>query len=445
MDDLKPVSEGRSEKQPIGRAFVLTLGFVTLALEGYDLIVFGTTVPALLQYEPWGLEPGQVGLLGSAAVVGMLFGALGAGALADIVGRKLVVAGSVSVFSVAMVACALAPSVELFTLARFVVGIGAGALLPSFITLLIEIAPATRRNLYVSISFTGTLVGGMVAALVGLIFVPGGQFRPVYLVGALPAVILVPLLLRYLPETVKPSAPVRLSGSTPAVDGSAPPENHAAPAITATLGTRVARLFQDGFAVPTLIFWAVTFLSLLTLFGATTWLPSLMTAAGFGVGSALVFLVLLNAGGVVGTIVASSIADRIGAKVVLITACLCASVSFVCLSLQPPTWLVYFFVMLAGFGAFGAQILANSFIGTAYPADRRAIGLGFSLGVGRLGGILGPALGGILIAANLSQHSNFLIFAMPPLLAAVLLVILRTSVRERTESVHVTGVAASTI
>ena len=394
---------------------------MTLFLEGYDLVVFGSTVPALLEYGPWGLEPGQVGLLGSVAVIGMLVGALVAGVLTDVVGRRIVVAGSVTLFSVAMVACAMAPSVGLFTVARLAVGLGAGALLPSVIALVIETAPVARRTLHVTIAFAGTGVGGSAAALVALFFVPDGQFRPVYLIGALPAVLLVPMLIRYLPETKRLPETGRPENDLP----------------TPSIRSRVASLFQDGFAVPTLIFWGVTFLSLLTLFGASTWLPSLMKAAGFGVSSSLAFLLLLYAGGTVGALLASLVADSVGPRWVLFTAFCSAAASFALLSTQPPTVIAYVLVIFAGFGAAGAQTLANAYVGTSYPADRRATALGFSLGVGRLGGILGPILGGYLIAAELSQQANFLIFAVPALIAAVLVVVVRPPMASRDEQAAV--------
>lgn len=398
-----------AERQRIGPLFVLVLSFVTLFLEGYDLIVFGSTVPALLDYEPWGLQTEQVGLLGSVAIIGMLVGALVAGVLTDILGRRTVIVSSVAMFSLASVGCALAPSVGVFTVSRLLVGLGAGALLPSVIALVIETAPAKRRNLYVTVAFAGTGLGGSVAALVALFFVPNGDFRPVYLIGALPAIVLIPVLVRYLPETKG------LAHRTDRTSRTAGP----------TVRRQISSLFREGFAVPTLIFWAVTFLSLLTLFGATTWLPSLMTSAGYGVASALSFLLLLNTGGIVGALMASMLSDRIGPRFVLAGAFLSAAASFAALALQPPTVLVYILVAIAGFGAFGSQVLANAYVGASYPADRRATGLGFSLGVGRLGGIMGPILGGFLVAAELSNSVNFLVYAIPALIAAALVMLVR--------------------
>jgi AAHS family benzoate transporter-like MFS transporter len=394
-------SEERSHRLAVG------LCFLVLTLEGYDLIVFGSTVPALLAHQPWGLDPQRVGFVGSVAVTGMLVGALVSGVLTDAVGRRRVLITSVALFSAAMVACAAAPTVDVFVVARFVVGLGAGCLLPSAVALVIEYSPVDRRNFNAALAFAGTGVGGIVSGLVALGFVPDGRFRPVYLVGGLPALLLVPVLVRYLPES-RAFVAARGASDVPVARG---------------VLQRVRSLFRDGYAVPTVVFWVVTFLNLLVLFGTNTWLPSLMAAAGFGITSALTFLLVLNVGAVVGALLASRLADGVGPRPIVAGAFCSAAVAFAALSLHPATALAYVLIALAGFGATGTQILVNAYVGGAYPADRRATGLGLSLGVGRLGGVLGPTLGGYLIAAELSQRANFLVFALPAVIAGVLVAV----------------------
>jgi AAHS family benzoate transporter-like MFS transporter len=383
---------------------VVALCFMVLTLEGYDLIVFGSTVPALLAHQPWGLDPERVGFLGSVAVTGMLFGALVSGFLTDAVGRRRVLIGSVALFSAAMVGCATAPTVDAFVVARLAVGLGAGCLLPSAVALVIEYSPVDRRNFNAALAFAGTGVGGIVSGLVALGFVPDGRFRPVYLVGGLPALLLVPVLIRYLPES-RAFVAARDASDVPSARG---------------VLRRIRSLFRDGYAVPTVVFWVVTFLNLLVLFGTNTWLPSLMAAAGFGISSALTFLLVLNVGAVVGALLASRLADGFGPRPIVAGAFCSAAVAFAALSLHPAPALAYVLIALAGFGATGTQILVNAYVGGAYPADRRATGLGLSLGVGRLGGVLGPTVGGYLIAADLSQRANFLAFAVPAVIAGVL-------------------------
>jgi Arabinose efflux permease len=139
---------------------VLGLCFVVIVFDGYDLIVYGAAIPALLQYQPWGLTPATAGAIGSYALIGMLVGALVAGAVTDYVGRRKVMLVSVSWFSVAMACCAVAPSPELFGLFRLLGGLGLGGVMPTAIALTAEYSAAHRRSLNNALMFSGYPVAG---------------------------------------------------------------------------------------------------------------------------------------------------------------------------------------------------------------------------------------------------------------------------------------------
>ncbi len=194
---------------------------------------------------------------------------------------------------------------------------------------------------------------------------------------------------------------------------------------------RIGSLFVEGRAMTTTLFWTVTFLSLLILYGANTWLPTLMTAAGFALKSALVFLLVLNLGAVVGGLAAAQLADRFGSRVVIASSFFAAALCFVLLAARPPMPLVYPLVAVAGFGATGTQLLVNAYVGSSYPTRLRATALGMSLGIGRLGGILGPTYGGYVLAANLPQEMNFFAFAVPAIAAALVVIGVRPSSEAR--------------
>lgn len=181
---------------------VLGLCFAVIMFDGYDLIVYGATVPALMKYEPWGLTPPEAGVIGSYALVGMLVGALVAGAVTDAVGRRKVLLISVSWFSLAMAGCALAPSAELFGLFRLLGGLGLGGVMPTAIALTAEYSAAHRRSLNNALMFAGYPVGGILAAALAMQLVPAYGFRIMYWIGAVPLVIAVPLLWRFLPESL---------------------------------------------------------------------------------------------------------------------------------------------------------------------------------------------------------------------------------------------------
>ena len=139
--------------------------------DGYDLIVYGSVVPSLLAEPGWNLGPAQAGAIGSYALIGMLVGALGAGAVTDVIGRRRIMLIGITWFSLMMILCAFAPTPGVFGLLRFLAGLGLGEVMPSAIALTVEFAPRDRRQLYNALMFVGYSVGGVLAAVLALALV----------------------------------------------------------------------------------------------------------------------------------------------------------------------------------------------------------------------------------------------------------------------------------
>ena len=182
--------------------WVTALCWLTIALDGYDLIVYGATVPTLLRDSAFGpLTPAQVGAIGSDALMGMLLGALTVGTLTDLVGRRRVMLGCITWFSLAMTLCALAPGPELLGLFRFLAGLGLGGVMPTASALTLEHAPSGRKDLIYAIMFSGYSVGGMLAAGLAIALLPVYGWRVMFAVGLVGVIIVLPLVARYLPES----------------------------------------------------------------------------------------------------------------------------------------------------------------------------------------------------------------------------------------------------
>ncbi|MFS7873655.1 MFS transporter [Streptomyces asiaticus] len=390
---------------------VLLLCAVCMVLEGYDVIAFGATLPHLLADSGWGLTSRQAGFLGSLTPIGMLFGALLMGWAADLIGRRRLVLISVSLFSGAMLACAMAPNAELFGVSRFAVGLGVGGVLPTVAALVYEHAPDHRRHLYTTLAFAGAGVGGTLAAVIAATLVPGLGFRFEFLTGGLAALIVLPLAYFHLPR----SADLPTAGQE----------------ATEYSGLRrFAVLFTRPYLLTTIMFGAAMFSALLVVFGLSTWLPVLMRTAGYPLGSALTFLVVLNLGTAVGPVVMGKLADRIGSRRTVIISFMTAVVGVAALSQPLSMLVVYIAVVLAGIGSLGTQILLNVYIAGRYPAEFRATALGTALALGRLGGIAGPLYGGVLLDSHLPSAWNFYAFALPAAVGALLIVFLPHPRRE---------------
>ncbi|MGY1631813.1 MFS transporter [Geodermatophilus sp. SYSU D01186] len=424
-----------SSSTPTGRAvgqrsalFVVLVCFVTIVFDGYDLVVYGTTVPSILAFEEWGVTPAEAGAIGSYALIGMLIGTLVVGAITDILGRRKIMLISISWFSIAMGLTALAPNVETFGLLRFIAGLGLGGVVPTAIALTVEYSPKGRRQLNNALMYSGYSFGGIFAALIGLALLPETDFRVMYAIGALPLVTVVPIAWKYLPESIAfLTAKGRHDEARALADryGVVLDDVTVTPAPAGTSTDRltgIRTLFTRRYVIATLLFAAASFCGLLLVYGLNTWLPQIMREAGYALGSSLAFLLVLNAGAIVGAIGASRLADRIGPKPVTTAAFLAATVSILLLSVSLPTALLFLFVAVAGLGSVGTQILVNGFVATHYPDASRATALGWSLGIGRFGAILGPVIGGLVVGSSLGFEWNFYVFAAFAVLGAVLIV-----------------------
>lgn len=405
---------------------VVALCFLTIVFDGYDLIVYGSAVPSLLTEPGWNLGPAQAGAIGSYALVGMLIGALAAGALTDRWGRRRIMLAGITWFSVLMLACALAPTPGLLGLFRFLAGLGLGGVIPCAIALTVEYAPRARRQLYNAMMFVGYSVGGVLAALVALALAADHGWRPLMAIGAAPLVVVLPLAWRFLPESVgyllatgrddEAETLARRYG----VDVDAL-RRERVPAAGAAEVRGPRALFRRGTLAATLLFGAASFCGLLLVYGLNTWLPQIMRQAGYPLGSALLFLLVLNLGAIVGGITASLLADRVGPKPVTVGAFLLATLCLIVLSQRVDTALLSVAVAVAGLGSVGTQILVNGYVAVHYPSAIRATALGWALGVGRAGAIVGPLFGGWVLASGIGFEWNFYGFAVPALAGALLI------------------------
>lgn len=413
--------------------------WVAVALDGFDLVVLGAVTPALLEYEPWGLTPPQVGAITSYGLVGMMIGALGIGTLTDVIGRRKAILISVVVFSVFTGLCALAPSPAIFGALRFLAGLGLGGLIPTAAALVSEYAHLRRGSSSITFMMTGYHVGGVLTALLAIPILPSLGWRAMFVIGALPALVLVPLMFRNLQES--PSFLVARGRRGEAeelaarhgiilqpeeVRGVRAEESAAEGGRFGTLKT----LFSGGYLFGTLAFSVASFMGLLLVYGLNQWLPTIMRDAGYALGAALAFLLVLNVGAVVGLLVAGPVADGYGSKVACAGWFALAAVFLFLLSVQMPLVLTYLAVFATGVWVFSAQVLLYAYVSKHYLTSGRGTALGWAAGIGRIGAICGPLLGGLLLGAGLAVPWGFYAFALVGLLGAVFVALVPRSPAE---------------
>ena len=184
-------------------------------------------------------------------------------------------------------------------------------------------------------------------------------------------------------------------------------------------GVPLFDLFKQGRTVGTFLIWLSFFCCLLMVYALGSWLPKLMANAGYSLGSSLSFLLMLNFGGVVGAIAGGWLGDRFSLPKVVLAFFALGTASIGLLGFNSPMFVLYLLIAIAGATTIGTQILLYAHTAQFYPLAIRSTGLGWASGIGRTGAIVGPLLGGGLLAAALPLKMNFLVFAVPGLIAAV--------------------------
>lgn len=389
----------------VGKAsWVAPLCWSAVLLDGFDLVVLGSVLPVLLRDHVFGIDAASGTFVATIALVGMTIGAMGIGTISDYIGRRKVMILAALIFSVFTLACAFATSVGMFSLFRFLAGLGLGGCLPTALTLVQEYARKGRTSSATTAIMTGYHVGAVLTAVLGLLVMGNGHgWEWMFIIGGVPGLILVPLMYRYLPES-EVFLEQRAAGR---VDG--------APAAA----NPVAGLFRGGLARPTIAFWATSFLGLVLVYGLNTWLPQLMVTAGYPLQQGLGLLLTLNIGAIVGLIVAGQVANRFGVRRAVLTWFGVAAVVLAVLSIRMAAVPLYVMVFLAGTFVFSAQTLVFAYVGRVYPAPNRATGLGWTAGVGRIGAITGPIIIGALLAGDRGYPWGFYVFAGVAALAVV--------------------------
>ncbi|WP_295625465.1 aromatic acid/H+ symport family MFS transporter [uncultured Corynebacterium sp.] len=433
---------------------VLTVVATAILFDGYDLVVYGAVLPTLLAdpSQIGALTPETAGTLGAWALIGVLVGALTAGAVGDRFGRKRVMLVAAIWFSVGMAITALTTSSLAFGFCRFLTGIGVGMIVATGGAIIAEFAPRGRKNLFNAIVYSGIPAGGVMASVLAIILLDVIGWRGLFFIGATPLLFLVPLIIFALPESprwlvsvgrrdealavcAKHGLPVAdfipatvslddastTAAATPAGDASAATTLPASATIAAPAEkVGYAALFSKKYAMGAVLIGFMSFTGLLLTYGLNTWLPKIMEGAGGQASGSLLFLVVLNGGAIVGGLAASWLADRVGAKRVVAGTFLIAALCLVILPMNLPLGVLYAAVAIAGFGTIGTQVLVYGLTANYFGTEARAAGVAWCAGFGRIGGILGPVIGGLIIGAGLSSGSALYIFAGLALVGSVL-------------------------
>ncbi|HDS1708021.1 MFS transporter [Pseudomonas putida] len=415
-------------QQPLSRYQwrVVLLCFLIVFLDGLDTAAMGFIAPALSQ--EWGIDRASLGPVMSAALIGMVFGALGSGPLADRFGRKGVLVGAVLVFGGFSLASAYATNVDQLLVLRFLTGLGLGAGMPNATTLLSEYTPERLKSLLVTSMFCGFNLGMAGGGFISAKMIPAYGWHSLLVIGGVLPLLLALVLMVWLPESARfllvrnrGTDKVRKTLSPIAPQVVAEAGSFSVPEQKAVAARNVfAVIFSGTYGLGTVLLWLTYFMGLVIVYLLTSWLPTLMRDSGASMEQAAFIGALFQFGGVLSAVGVGWAMDRFNPHKVIGIFYLLAGVFAYAVgqSLGNITVLATL-VLVAGMCVNGAQSAMPSLAARFYPTQGRATGVSWMLGIGRFGAILGAWSGATLLGLGWTFEQVLTALLVPAALATV--------------------------
>ncbi|PKH20004.1 aromatic acid/H+ symport family MFS transporter [Enterobacterales bacterium CwR94] len=412
---------------------LIVLGFFILAVDGFDTAAMGYIAPSLSQ--EWQIARQDLGPVLSAALLGLSFGALGAGPLSDRWGRKRMLVLSCLFFGLATLATALASSLTSLTIWRFLTGVGLGAAMPNAITLIAEYAPARCRSRVINTMYCGFPLGAAAGGAISSWLIPLWGWRSVLLLGAIVPLLLTVLLVIWLPESLKflanrPDQESKMRRIMQRLTQAVIPAHSTFRLQETTAAPRspVGLLFSAEYRRGTFMLWTTYFMGLVIYYVLLSWMPTLMQGLGFSMTQSATLTSLFTFGGTLGILLAGWMMDRYGAhKVVMVGFAITAALIVVMAREDHHIVMLGAAIFLVGITMNGAQSGMQTLAATFYPTQARATGIAWMQGVGRFGGVSGTLMAAHIMAMGWSVQSLLLSLCLPALVAAVAIMLKRRS------------------
>jgi AAHS family 4-hydroxybenzoate transporter-like MFS transporter len=405
-------TEHALENQRIGGLQIRVAALCTLVqiCDGYDINSIAWAVPSLIH--TWHLPPPAFTTVFLWSSIGIMIGALSSGPIGDRVGRKPLLLASLAIFGAASLLSAVAGSLAMLGLLRFFTGLGIGGCFAGAASLTGDYTPQRRRAMMIMVSFTGAPVGGFVGGQIVAALLPHFGWPIIFVLGGVFPLILLPVLALWLPESPRFLASRQnLSARHAAVLQRldiAPGQAEAHPLDVAS-SNPIKMLFGPGYALQTVLLWIIYFCSLMNLFLFAYWMPTVLNLIGFTPAQAVFASSMRDFGAIFAVLYLGWAIDRVGPERSLafhyaIGALFIGVIALFAL----PYAILLATTFLAGMAIIGSQTGLNAACGKLYPARMRTTGLGWALGIGRLGGIAAPVLGGYLLKLGLPPTQIFL-------------------------------------
>lgn len=393
--------------QAISRKKLLGVAGLGWMFDAMDVGILSFVIAALKV--DWNLTSSEMGWIGSVNSIGMAVGALVFGVMADRIGRKNVFIITLLLFSIGSGLSALVTSLAMFLILRFFIGMGLGGELPVASTLVSESVPAKERGKVVVLLESFWAGGWLIAALISYFVIPHFGWQTALILTALPAFYALYLRVK-LPDS---------------------PAFQATEAKKESSFSKIIKVWAKPYVKQTAMLWILWFSVVFSYYGMFLWLPSVMVMKGFDLIQSFQYVLIMTLAQLPGYFSAAFLIERVGRKFVLVTFLIGTAVSAYFFGNAESLGLLLTSGIFLSFFNLGAWGALYAYSPEHYPTEIRGTGTGLAASFGRIGGIFGPLLVGYLVAANVSIHTIFLIFAISILVGALAVLVLGEETKQR--------------
>jgi MFS transporter, AAHS family, 4-hydroxybenzoate transporter len=417
------------DERPLSRFQISSIALcgLVLLLDGFDTQCIGFLAPSIS--ESLGVPLKNFGPVFSAGLIGLMIAAMAMGPVADRWGRKWPVVFSALTFAIFALLTARAVSLQQLIVFRFLTGLGLGGAMPNVVALTSEYSPKRLQAVFVGALFCGMPLGALVGGLASSVMIPHWGWRSVFYLGGLLPLTIAIILIKALPESVRfltaRGKDVReiskiMQQIAPDIGTAGLNLSPIAAREARSEGLPVRHLFTEDRAAGTILLWIPFFMNLLILYFIVNWLPGLLRQSGLAVSAGVIAVSLFSLGGITGALTEGRVMNSFGAYATLlaqfaISAVLIGSLAFLTHSFA----IMMTVTFVLGVAIQGAQAGLNALAASFYPTTVRSTGVGWALGVGRVGSIVGPAIGGMLLTMGWTPQRIFLAGMAPALCASI--------------------------
>ena len=403
---------------------VIMVCFTLNMLDGFDVLAISFTAPSIA--EEWIIGPEVLGVVFSAGLIGMTLGAMFIAPYSDVIGRRAMVLLSLVVIAIAMTLTGTAQSLTHLVILRGIAGLGIGSMLASLTSMSAEYSPLRRRNLIITFVSTGYPVGATIGGFIAAWMIPEYGWRSVFYAGGILTAAMIPIVLLFMPESLhflvekQPrNALDKVNGILKKLKQSAISELPIASESTLSAKPSVKSLLTAENKQSTLLLWLAFFMCFMTLYFLLSWLPKIVVDAGLSLEKGIYTGIAFNLGAVFGVVLLGYLSDKKGLRPLIFWFCIIGAVLMIAFGYSPAVvGLLLIISVLLGFFVDGGFAGLYPVAARIYPTEIRTTGVGWAIGAGRTGAIVGPFLGGILIGLDWSVSSYFIVFAIPLVIAA---------------------------